>query len=416
MAQRIYVYADWQGLPATMRVGVLAADLVRGKEVFSFEYDQLWLQSGFAQMLDPDLQLFSGPQYLNDGKPNFGMFLDSSPDRWGRVLMRRREAIIARKEERQPAILHESAFLLGVYDGTRMGGLRFKTNEDSNFVSHAAELAAPPWVTLRDLEYASLRLENEDITAPEELKWLNMLMAPGSSLGGARPKASVTDPAGNLWIAKFPSTSDEYDIGAWEMVVWQIAVNAGINMAPAQLQHFSGRHHTFLTRRFDRTPNTGRIHFASAMTLLGRQDGVDYHDGLSYLDMAGFIIQNGRRVNDNLRQLWTRMIFNMLVKNTDDHLRNHGFLLGEDGWDLSPAYDVNPNPRGNGLTLNVSEDDNSLDPELALSVAIHFRLKPKESEAILNRIRTEITGWPAIASKYGLSRREQETIAPAFER
>ncbi len=415
MAQRIYVYADWQGLPATMRVGVLAADLVRGKEVFSFEYDQLWLQSGFARMLDPDLQLFSGPQYLNDGKPNFGMFLDSSPDRWGRVLMRRREAIMARKEERQPATLHESAFLLGVYDGTRMGGLRFKTNEDSDFVSHAAELAAPPWVTLRDLEYASLRLENEDITAPEELKWLNMLMAPGSSLGGARPKASVTDPAGNLWIAKFPSTSDEYDIGAWEMVVWQIAVNAGINMAPAQLQHFSGRHHTFLTRRFDRTPNTGRIHFASAMTLLGRQDGVDYHDGLSYLDMVGFIIQNGRRVNDNLRQLWTRMIFNMLVKNTDDHLRNHGFLLGEDGWDLSPAYDINPNPRGNGLTLNVSEDDNSLDPELALSVAIHFRLKPKESEAILNRIRTEITGWAAIASKYGLSRREQETIAPAFE-
>lgn len=415
MAQRIYVYADWQGLPATMRVGVLAADFVRGKEVFSFEYDQLWLQSGFARMLDPDLQLFSGPQYLNDGKPNFGMFLDSSPDRWGRVLMRRREAIMARKEERQPATLHESAFLLGVYDGTRMGGLRFKTNEDSDFVSHAAELAAPPWVTLRDLEYASLRLENEDITAPEELKWLNMLMAPGSSLGGARPKASVTDPAGNLWIAKFPSTSDEYDIGAWEMVVWQIAVNAGINMAPAQLQHFSGRHHTFLTRRFDRTPNTGRIHFASAMTLLGRQDGVDYHDGLSYLDMVGFIIQNGRRVNDNLRQLWTRMIFNMLVKNTDDHLRNHGFLLGEDGWDLSPAYDINPNPRGNGLTLNVSEDDNSLDPELALSVAIHFRLKPKESEAILNRIRTEITGWAAIASKYGLSRREQETIAPAFE-
>jgi len=415
MAQRIYVYADWQGLPATMRVGVLAADLVRGKEVFSFEYDQIWLQSGFARMLDPDLQLFSGPQYLNDGKPNFGMFLDASPDRWGRVLMRRREAIIARKEERQPATLHESAFLLGVYDGTRMGGLRFKTNEDSDFVSHAAELAAPPWVTLRDLEYASLCLENEDITAPEELKWLNMLMAPGSSLGGARPKASVTDPAGNLWIAKFPSTSDEYDIGAWEMVVWQIAVNAGIKMAPAQLQHFSGRHHTFLTRRFDRIPNTGRIHFASAMTLLGRQDGVDYHDSLSYLDMAGFIIQNGRRVNDNLRQLWTRMIFNMLVKNTDDHLRNHGFLLGEDGWDLSPAYDINPNPRGNGLTLNVSEDDNSLDPELALSVAIHFRLKPKESKAILNRIRTEITGWAAIASKYGLSRREQETIAPAFE-
>ncbi|WP_295676212.1 type II toxin-antitoxin system HipA family toxin [uncultured Mucilaginibacter sp.] len=349
MARRILVYADWEGLPQAIQVGTLTADMIRGKDVFSFEYAQAWLRVPQAQMLDPDLQLFSGPQYLNDDKPNFGMFLDSSPDRWGRVLMRRREAITARQDGRTARPLNELDFLIGVFDGTRMGGLRFKETADGEFLSHATELAAPPWVTLRELEYASLQLENEALSDTEELRWLKMLMAPGSSLGGARPKASVTDTSGDLWIAKFPSTNDEYDIGAWEMVVWELAVNAGIGVAPAQLHQFSGRHHTYLTKRFDRVNQTGRIHFASAMTLLGQQDGADFHNGASYLDIVGFIIQHGRNVNDNLRQLWTRMTFNILVKNTDDHLRNHGFLLKDGGWELSPAYDLNPNPRGNWI-------------------------------------------------------------------
>jgi serine/threonine-protein kinase HipA len=414
MAKKIYVYADWLDVPHTVKVGTLTADFVRGDEVFSFSYDSAWLQSGFAQTLDPDLQLFTGPQYLNNGKPNFGMFLDSSPDRWGRVLMRRREAILARQEERRPSTLLESDFLIGVHDDTRMGGLRFKTDEEGDFQNHSAELAAPPWVTLRDLEYASLHLENENMSALEELKWLNMLMAPGSSLGGARPKASVIDPTGKLWIAKFPSINDEHNIGAWEMVAHELALSAGINMSSAQVQLFSGRHHTFLTSRFDRVGDE-RIHFASAMTLLGHRDGMDHHDGLSYLDMVAFITQNGQNVNDNLRQLWTRMVFNILVKNTDDHLRNHGFLLQGGGWELSPAYDINPNPRGNGLTLNVSENDNSLDPELALLVAKHFRLNAADAKAILAHIRSAIAPWSTIASKYGLSRREQEIMAPAFQ-
>lgn len=414
MAKRILVYADWQGLPATIQIGALTAELVRGKETFSFAYTREWLQSDLAQTLDPDLQLYEGPQYLNDEKPNFGMFLDSSPDRWGRVLMRRREAILARQEQRPVATLQESDFLLGVHDSARMGGLRFKQSEGGEFLSHATELAAPPWVALRDLEYASLRLENENMDAGEELRWLNMLMAPGSSLGGARPKASVTDPNGNLWIAKFPSTNDEYDIGAWEMVIHDLAVAAGINIAPAQLQHFTGRHHTFLNQRFDRVNGDGRIHFASAMTLLGSQDGADFNSGASYLDLVGFIVQNGRQVNDNLRQLWMRIVFNILVKNTDDHLRNHGFLLNTDGWELSPAYDINPNPHGNGLTLNISEDDNSLDVGLALSVAKHFRLKNHEATLILNDIRHLVAGWPVMATKYGLSRREQENMSGAF--
>lgn len=328
--------------------------------------------------------------------------------------MRRREAILARQEQRPTVALHESDFLLGVHDSARIGGLRFKQNQDGGFLSHSIELAAPPWIALRDLEYASLRLEDENIAANEELRWLNMLMAPGSSLGGARPKASVTDPNGNLWIAKFPSANDEYDIGAWEMVIHDLAVAAGISAPTAQLQHFTGRHHTFLSQRFDRINGNDRIHFASAMTLLGKQDGADFNSRASYLDLVGFIIQNGKRVNDNLHQLWARMVFNILVKNTDDHLRNHGFLLKADGWDLSPAYDVNPNPRGNGLTLNISDDDNSLDIDLALSVAKHFRLKNQEAESILNNIRKAVSGWPIAAAKYKLSRREQENMSAAF--
>lgn len=413
MAKRILVYADWQGLPETIQVGTLNVETTRGKEIFSFEYMPKWLQAPQAQILDPDLQLYSGPQFLNDEKPNFGMFLDSSPDRWGRVLMKRREAILARQEDRRIQPLMESDFLLGIYDGTRMGGLRFKYTEDGEFLSHATELAAPPWVSLRDLEYASQRLENEDMNASEELRWLNMLLAPGSSLGGARPKASVTDPNGGLWIAKFPSVNDDHDIGGWEMVVHELAVNCGIRVSQSQLGKYSGKHHTFLTNRFDR--NSGqRIHFASAMTLLGQQDGADFNNGVSYLDIAGFIIQNGQQVNENLLELWKRMLFNILVKNTDDHLRNHGFLLRGDGWELSPAYDMNANPSGQGLTLNISDDDNSLDPELALSVATFFRLAASDAEKILENMIGQVAQWHTIAGKHGMSRREQENMSGAF--
>lgn len=414
MTKRILVYADWQGMEQPELVGTLTAEAVRGKEVFSFDYAAKWLQSDHARVLDPDLQLFTGPQFLRDDKPNFGMFLDSSPDRWGRVLMRRREAVLARREARSPAIFHESDFLLGVHDAARMGGLRFKLDETGEFLNHVSELAAPPWVKLRELEHASLKLETDSMTAAEELKWLNMLMAPGSSLGGARPKASVIDPDGNLWIAKFPSSGDDHDIGAWEMVVHELAVAAGIRVAPARLERFSGRHHTFLTRRFDRD-GAKRIHFASAMTLLGQQDGADFQQGLSYLDLASFIVQHGRNVMSNLHELWARMLFNVMVKNTDDHLRNHGFLLETDGWELSPAYDMNPNPYGTGLTLNISDDDNALDVGLVFSVAKYFRLKPIEAESIMIQMRNVVSSWETVATRYNLSRSERGLMAVAFK-
>lgn len=202
----IYVYANWEELnDAPLLMGMLNSVHNKGKEIFSFEYSAEWLASGNSQVLDPDLSFYGGRQYSTGEKHNFGLFLDSSPDRWGRVLMKRREAIMARKEDRKQVTLFESDYLLGVYDEHRIGALRFKLDPDGDFVSGEQMLAAPPWASLRELEEASKQLEQDDFDDDEALRWLNMLMAPGSSLGGARPKAGVRDPEGQLWIAKFPS-------------------------------------------------------------------------------------------------------------------------------------------------------------------------------------------------------------------
>ena len=302
--KEILVYAHWDGIEDPFLMGSLYATPSRGKEIFSFEYAKEWLQSHYAQIIDPDLQLFEGAQYLTDEKSNFGIFLDSSPDRWGRVLMMRKEAAKARKEERRPNTLMESDYLLGVYDNNRMGGLRFKTTSDGAFLDDDEAMAAPPLAALRDLEFASLQLEKENAPDnPKYLKWLNMLMAPGSSLGGARPKANIRDTEGSLWIAKFPSQNDQQDMGAWEMLAYRLAIQSGIDMAPSRIQKFSHHQHTFLTQRFDRKNDGTRIHFASAMTLLGYTDGTDYQDGVSYLELVEFLMQNGANVDNDLKKI-----------------------------------------------------------------------------------------------------------------
>jgi serine/threonine-protein kinase HipA len=276
-------------------------------------------------------------------------------------------------------------------------------------------MATPPWTSLRELEYASLQLEKDDaVKDPQYTKWLGMLLDPGASLGGARPKASVLDEQGQLWIAKFPSSNDAKDVGAWERVINQLAKACGIQVPDARLLKFSGKHHTYLSKRFDRKAEQ-RVHFASALTLLGYQDGADYHDGLSYLDLVAFIIQHGASVRADLEQLWRRVVFNILVSNTDDHLRNHGFLLASDGWRLSPAYDMNPNELGSGLTLNVSESSNDLDLSLALETAKHYQLKPDEALKIMNDIQREIANWRNVAKKVGISSQEVEQMTRAFK-
>ena len=413
--REIIVYADWETLDKPGIMGYLTVTIVRGKEIFSFEYNHEWLNSDNCFLLDPDLGLYSGSQYAREEKSNFGLFLDSSPDRWGRVLMKRREAVMARIEQRPEKRLQESDFLLGVYDEYRMGAMRFKEDVKGNFLNDNKALAAPPWTSLRELENASLQLEQEELpTDQETLKWLNMLIAPGSSLGGARPKASIQDKSGDLWIAKFPSMYDEYNIGAWEMITSEMAKLCGIRMADAMVQLFSGRFHTFLSKRFDRTPEKKRIHFASAMTLLGYTDGTDFHDGVSYLELAEFILRNGANVQRDLEELWTRIVFYVCCHNTDDHLRNHGFMLTPTGWILSPAYDLNPNPTGTGLKLNISETDNSLNLDLAMEVLPYFRTSEKRALEIISSIKSQVSKWNILATKMGISRLEQDRMKNAF--
>ena len=413
---KIWVYADWNFMEEARIMGILTSQRVRGKEIFSFEYTETWLNNQNPILsLDPHLGFYRGKQYLPEEKNNFGVFLDSSPDRWGRLLMRRREAWQAKIEDREERTLFESDFLLGVFDGHRMGGVRFKLSEDGPFMNDHKKMATPPWTSLRELEHASLQLERDDaINDPEYAQWLSVLIDPGSSLGGARPKASVVDDQGNLWIAKFPSSRDEKNVGAWEMVLNVLAKACGIHVSEARLQKFSGRHPTYLSKRFDRTNDQKRIHFASAMTLLGMQDGADHVDGVGYLDLVGFIMQHSPEAKEDLEQLWRRMAFNILVSNTDDHLRNHGFILTPLGWRLSPAYDMNPNEMGNGLTLNISENNNELDTSLALETAHLYQLKSDGAESILKEIRHEISNWRAVAKKFGISTSEMEQTKRAF--
>lgn len=393
-------------------MGVLHSEILRGKEIFSFDADSEWLKHKELRGLDPDLLQISGKQYLSEGKSNFGLFLDSSPDRWGRMLMRRREAIRAREEGRTAIKYTEADYLLGVYDGNRSGALRFKTSSDGDFMDNDKKMTTPPWTSIRDLEYASLQLEQDEDSIHND-KWLNMLVAPGSSLGGARPKANILDSEGSLWIAKFPSNRDDKDSGAWEAVAASMAKSCGILMSECKSMRFNKKEHTFLTKRFDRVGND-RIIFVSAMTMLGYVDGSDASNGVSYLELAEWIERNCNDVSFNLEQLWRRIVFNIAVSNCDDHLRNHGFLFTKNGWSLSPAFDINPDELGNGLKLNVSEEDNSLNFDLALSVAGFFGIDNKLAVNILSNIKNVVSTWRKIASFYDISRSEQDKMESAF--
>lgn len=413
--QHIEVYAHWNGLTDATLVGVLHATPSRGKEIFSFDYNPAWLTNVHTHALDPSLQLFRGTHYAPPSQENFCVFLDSSPDRWGRFLMNRREALLARQEGRKERKLLASDYLLGVFDEHRIGALRFRLDPQGPFLDNNKALASPPWASLRELERASLEIETADAEQkPAYSKWLQMLIAPGGSLGGARPKASILDPSNHLWIAKFPSGSDEYDIGAWEMIVHTLAKEAGITVSLAKAEKFNSHHHTFLNKRFDRTPTRERLHFASALTLLQRTDGDDSTSGASYLELAEFIIRQGAEPSHDLEQLWRRIVFFICVSNVDDHLRNHGFILQSNGWRLSPAFDMNPVASGEGLKLNISETDNSQDLTLAKEVAEYFRVKPKKADEIIQEVIKVVKNWRKEATLLNLSAREQERMASAF--
>lgn len=415
--KQILVYADWVELGSPQLMGSLKVEQLRGKEIFSFSYEQSWLDMGYTKVLDPELKLLEGPQFLSDDKLNFGLFMDSSPDRWGRVLMKRKEAIKAKEEERHQTSLFESDYLLGVKDDTRMGALRFRLDVDGPFLDEGKKLPTPPLSTIRELEQASLRYEDENfVDHPKAKQWLHLLMAPGSSLGGARPKANVIDLDGNLLIAKFPSKNDERDSGAWEYISYQMAIDFGIRMSNCRAEIFSRDQHTFLTNRFDRV-GEDRIHFASAMTLLGYKDGHDHNQGGSYLELIELIEQYGADATVDIRELWKRIVFSVAVSNTDDHLRNHGFLLSPaQGWKLSPAYDINPIPDGHGLSLNIDENNNSLSFDLCMDVHAYFRWKESEARKEIAKVMEIRSSWMERAQRLKLKRNEIESVRLAFEK
>ncbi|WP_409309824.1 type II toxin-antitoxin system HipA family toxin [Pectobacterium sp. B1J-3] len=409
----VEVYASWIPIGAPLLVGHLTfAETSRGG-VFSFTYDKHFLASDYRLQIDPLLALHSGELYNDSADKNFRAFLDSSPDRWGRILMQRRAAIECRKGLRATTKLTELDYLLGVHDSYRMGGIRFKMAESQDFLDNNTEFSAPPMASLRELEHAAMNIERDDnIDSDDYYRWLKMLISPGASLGGARPKACVTDSDGHLWIAKFPNQNDTFDVGAWEMVCYQLALAAGVDMFPSEIRKFSSEHHTFLTKRFDRVGDK-RIHFSSAMTQLQYYDG-EQSDGASYLEIAEFLSNNGAQTKADLAQLWRRIVFNIAVSNTDDHLRNHGFLLADKGWKLSPAYDLNPIVGKHGLHLNITDTANELDYALAFEVIDFFRLSRGDASCIYDEVLSAVKGWQTVATQLSINRSEQLAKQEAF--
>ena len=407
----IWVYAHWKGLAEPQLIGVLSAHQAKGRKAFGFEYEKSWLNSRAQVVLDPEISWYTGTQFP-PAKENFGVFMDSMPDTWGRKLMQRRAASKAREQGKTAPNLYELDYLLGVHDSTRMGALRFKLDPDGPFLDNDQHSPAPSWAHIRELQQSAKAFEENESSADDK-KWLDLLIAPGSSLGGARPKANILDQNGYPWIAKFPSQNDTTDKAAWEYLAHLLAIDAGVNMAECKLEKVRGSYHTFFTKRFDRE-NGERIHFASAMTMTGKNEDTIRDETPSYLDIAEFLQYSGAEIETDLRQLWRRIVFNIAISNTDDHLRNHGFLLSNEGWRLSPAYDLNPSIDKSGLGLNIDMDNNVLDYDLAKSVGPFFRLGVKEMDKIIEEVSTTVAKWRQVASEIGISRAEQELMAPAF--
>ncbi len=409
----IWVYADWQGMLSPKHIGTLSAHRGKGRKSFSFEYHPEWLKSKPPLLLDLDLGWYPGPQFPAQ-KENFGAFQDSMPDTWGRTLMRRRQAQRERREDKPIRTLYDIDFLLGVYDGARMGALRFKIDPTGPFLDNDDRTAIPPWSSVRELQYGAGQVESNKVVSDQ---WLAILMAPGSSLGGARPKANVLDDTGHPWIAKFPSKNDEIDKGLWEYLTYLLATRAGISMAESRVEKVAGDHHTFFTKRFDRTRNGSRlerVHFASAMTMTGNSEDTVRDTPPSYLEIAEFIQFASDSSERDLDQLWRRIVFNIAVSNTDDHLRNHGFILRNDGWRLSPAYDINPSVDKEGLALMIDMDDNTLDVDIAREVGEYFQLNPERMDTIVTEVYAVVSRWQEIATEIGISRSEQEIMKSAF--
>jgi serine/threonine-protein kinase HipA len=411
----VLVYVDLQSHGQPTLLGTLHCQPSGNGEIFSFEYDQEWLRRPEVFTFDPDLVWSKGPQYPSPNRANFGIFMDSAPDRWGRVLMQRRENIRARHELQNPRTLTEWDFLLGVHDETRLGALRFRAANSELFIDSDNRLAAPPITSLRELQATSMAFEmhiNEE-EHPNYERWLTQLIAPGTSLGGARPKASVRDETGTLCMAKFPSRQDTLDMGGWELVAHRLAAKAGIHVPEARcLRMAESPYSTFLVKRFDRTKSGGRLSFVSAMTLTQRADG---EAGASYLELVDLLQRQGADTRADCEQLFRRVVFNTLIHNTDDHLRNHGFFLDEKGIRLSPAYDMNPSIDRRELSLAINEVETACDPSIAMDACKDYGLTLQEANDVLKQVKSAVSGWRAEAARLKIPEAEQRLMAAAFQ-
>lgn len=410
----VQIYVDTAETAGPVLMGTLYAQSGGDQEIFSFEYAPEWLGREQAFAFDPDLQLLGSPQYPAQSRNNFGIFLDSSPDRWGRSLMQRRENLRARQEGRKAKRLTDWDYLLGVHDETRLGALRLRAPEGGEFLNSDRRLAAPPITSVRELEEASRGFEQhiDEEDNPEYARWLNQLIAPGSSLGGARPKASVRDEKGALCIAKLPSRADMRNMAAWEMLAHRLAEKCGIQLPKARLLDNGGRDEsTFLVNRFDRTADGGRLAFVSARTLTHRRDR---EAGASYLELVELLQRQGAETRADTHQLYRRIVFSILIHNTDDHLRNHGFFVEDRGVRLSPAYDINPSVDRDDLTLAINETEAACDVEIARAAHKMYALSLKEAEGLIAEALKAVKTWRNEATALGIRRSEQDQMASAF--
>ena len=413
--KKLCVYADFDWLKEVELIGELGYESLRGADSYSFTFNNEWLRQHSDLSLSDDLNNYPGQQYTQPGKDIFGCFSDALPDRWGRTLLLRREQIVAAEEQRPVRRLSSFDFLTGIDDFSRMGGFRFKEDLDGEFINVSESLKIPPLTDIRELIAASAEIEKcEENNMLPDRKWIAQLVQPGTSLGGARPKANVVDADKTLYVAKFPSRKDDYDVGLWEHFGHLLATKTGINAAKTKMLATGEKYHTLLSQRFDRTQEGKRIHLASAMTLLGLSDGDNATTRHGYLDIVDFIIQSCTDVERNLQELYRRVAFNICIGNSDDHFRNHGFLLTAKGWILSPAYDMNPT-LNEYQSLLVSSTSNKAELSILLDACEGYMLNRKTAEKIISEVIEAVKGWRELAIRLGLSKREMEMFAGVLD-
>lgn len=413
--KKLYVYADFDWLKEVELIGELGYESLRGSDSYCFTFSDEWLKKHSDLFLSEDLNNYPGQQYTQPEKDIFGCFSDALPDRWGRTLLLRREQLAAMEEKRPVRRLSSFDFLTGIDDFSRMGAFRFKENPEEKFINVSESLKIPPLTDIRELIAASAEIEKseEDNVLPNR-KWIVQLVQPGSSLGGARPKASVIDTDKTLYIAKFPSRKDDYDAGLWEHFSHLLAIKAGVNAAKTKIIATGEKYHTLLSERFDRTKDGKRIHFASAMTLLGLNDGDNATTGHGYLDIVDFIIQNCTDVEWNLQELYRRVAFNICIGNSDDHFRNHGFLLTAKGWTLAPAYDMNPT-QNEYQSLLINSYTNKSDLNELLASCEEYMLPKQIALQIIGEVLVAVKDWQILATQLGIAKNEQKQFSTIFE-